>query len=116
MLKVQDDLVVAGRFLALQRTKRTVTGGASLKEYLKPTLGVKVGRQPWIKGRSVKHCLTMSHGRMSVEDKIDGGYCQIHIDLSKGHDCIQIFSKSGKDSTQDRAALHRSKKYWSSTK
>ncbi|KAK3327726.1 hypothetical protein B0T19DRAFT_422616 [Cercophora scortea] len=108
MLKVQDDLVVAGRFLALQRREQTVTGGAGLKEFLKPTLGIKVGRQPWIKGRSIKHCLDMSRGRMSVEDKIDGEYCQIHIDLSKGPDCIQIFSKSGKDSTQDRAALHSS--------
>ncbi|KAI8229916.1 DNA ligase 4 [Colletotrichum sp. SAR 10_77] len=31
---------------------------------------------------------------------------KIHIDLSKGYKCIQIFSKSGKDSTSDRAALH----------
>ena len=85
---------------------RTVTGSATLTEYLKPTLGVKIGRQPWFKGRSIKHCLDMSHGRMSCEEKIDGEYCQIHIDLSKGRNCIQIFSKSGKDSTDDRIALH----------
>jgi DNA ligase-4 len=48
----------------------------------------------------------MGKGFMSVENKIDGEYCQIHIDLSKGSDCIQIFSKSGKDSTQDKKNLH----------
>lgn len=38
--------------------------------------------------------------------KLDGEYCQIHIDLSKGKDCTQIFSKGGKDSTRDRSKLH----------
>jgi len=33
-------------------------------------------------------------------------YCQIHIDLSKGRDWIKIFSKSGRDSTQDRVGIH----------
>ncbi|KAK0635175.1 hypothetical protein B0T17DRAFT_485394 [Bombardia bombarda] len=108
ILKVQDDFVVAGRILASQRRDRTVVGRPNLAEYMKPTLGVKVGRQPWIKGRSIKHCLDMGHGRMSVEEKLDGEYCQIHIDLSKDRDCIQIFSKSGKDSTRDRAGLHGS--------
>jgi len=106
ILNVQDDLTVAGRILARLRRDRTVVGRTDLAEYLKPMLGVKVGRQPWYKGRSIKHCLDMGHGRMSCESKIDGEYCQIHIDLSKGRDCIQIFSKSGKDSTTDRAGLH----------
>lgn len=106
IIKVQDDLAVAGRVLADIRRNRTVTGKNDLAEFLKPALGVKIGRQPWIKGRSIKHCLDMSHGRMSCEEKMDGEYCQIHIDLSKGRNCIQIFSKSGKDSTVDRIALH----------
>ncbi|KAH8800733.1 hypothetical protein F5884DRAFT_808642, partial [Xylogone sp. PMI_703] len=42
---------------------------------------------------------------MSVERKYDGEYCQIHIDLNKANH-IQIFSKSGKDSTSDRRGLH----------
>ncbi|KAK4453091.1 hypothetical protein QBC34DRAFT_216504 [Podospora aff. communis PSN243] len=108
IIKVQDDLAVAGRILANVQRNRTVTGKADLAEFLKPALGVKIGRQPWIKGRSIKHCLDMSHGRMSCEEKMDGEYCQIHIDLSKGRNCIQIFSKSGKDSTMDRIALHGS--------
>lgn len=106
IIRVQDDLTVAGRILANIRRDRTVTEQSTLAEYLKPALGVKIGRQPWFKGRSIKHCLDMGHGRMSCEEKIDGEYCQIHIDPSKGRDCIQIFSKSGKDSTKDRIALH----------
>jgi len=106
ILKVQDDLAVAGRILDTLRGDRTVTGRTGLAEYLKPNLGVKIGRQPWFKGRSIKHCLSMAQGRISCEEKMDGEYCQIHIDISKGYDCIQIFSKSGKDSTRDRMALH----------
>lgn len=106
ILKVQDDLAIAGRILDSQKLDRTVTGRNDLTDYLKPTLGVKIGRQTWVKGRSIKHCLSMARGRISCEEKMDGEYCQIHIDLSKGHDCIQIFSKSGKDSTMDRMALH----------
>ncbi|KAK4043441.1 hypothetical protein C8A01DRAFT_12956 [Parachaetomium inaequale] len=108
ILKVQDDLAVAGRILDTLKRDRTVTGKSELAEYLKPTLGVKIGRQTWLKGRSIKHCLSMVQGRISCEGKMDGEYCQIHIDLSKGHDCIQIFSKSGKESTRDRIALHES--------
>ncbi|KAJ4306445.1 hypothetical protein N0V88_001246 [Collariella sp. IMI 366227] len=108
ILKVQDNLAVAGRILDTLRRDRTVAGKSELAEYLKPTLGVKIGRQTWIKGRSIKHCLSMLQGRFSCEEKMDGEYCQIHIDLSKGHDCIKIFSKSGKDSTKDRRALHDS--------
>lgn len=79
----------------------------AILRHLKPVLGTKVGRPLWRKGRSIKHCLDMSHARMSVEKKIDGEYCQVHVDLSKGRRCIQIFSKSGKDSTDDRSRLHR---------
>ncbi|KAK3308766.1 uncharacterized protein B0T15DRAFT_483355 [Chaetomium strumarium] len=106
VLRVQDDLAVAGRILDNQRRDRT--GSSGLAEYLKPTLGVKIGLQTWHKGRSIKHCLSLVRGRVSCEEKIDGEYCQIHVDLSKGYDCIQIFSKSGKDSTRGRIALHDS--------
>ncbi|KAL2119575.1 hypothetical protein VTJ04DRAFT_6536 [Mycothermus thermophilus] len=108
ILKVQDDLAVAGQILDKIRRDETVTGQTDLAQYLKPTLGVKVGRQMWFKARSIKHCLSMLQGRVSCEEKLDGEYCQVHIDLSKGYDCIQIFSKSGKDSTKDRIALHGS--------
>ncbi|KAL8991851.1 MAG: hypothetical protein Q9169_007595 [Polycauliona sp. 2 TL-2023] len=75
---------------------------------LKPTIGSKIGRVPYLKGRSVKNVVNLAAGRkMSVEQKYDGEYCQIHIDLAKGDNCIRIFSKSGKESTMDRQRLHK---------
>jgi DNA ligase-4 len=76
--------------------------------HLIPKIGIKIGRPEYIKARSIKHCCNMvGQRRMSVERKYDGEYCQIHIDLSKQSGCIQIFSKSGKDSTSDRAGVHQ---------
>lgn len=76
---------------------------------LPPRIGVKVGAPKWLKAKGgVKHAVSVIDGRtMSVERKHDGEYCQIHIDLSKGEHCIQIFSKSGKDSTRDRMGVHQ---------
>ncbi|KAF0638432.1 hypothetical protein FPSE5266_02778 [Fusarium pseudograminearum] len=109
--RVQDDFATAiTTTQTLRRRLLPNPGQQTPREQImgtvKPQLGIKIGRQPWIKGRSIKHCLDMGHGSMSVEEKIDGEYCQIHIDPSKGDRCIQIFSKSGKDSTEDRVALH----------
>ena len=75
---------------------------------LSPRLGIKVGPAKWIKAKGgVNHAISIIDGRtMSVERKYDGEYCQIHLDLSMGDGCIQIFSKSGKDSTTDRFAVH----------
>ena len=72
ILQVQDDFGVAARVLADLRRNRSVVAAAGdetslLAHYLRPKLGIKVGRQPWIKARSIKHCLDMSHGRMSCE-------------------------------------------------
>lgn len=84
-------------------------GGLSVKRVLqtvRPKLGVKIGRQQWHKGRSIKHCIDMGGGgRMSVERKMDGEYCQIHVDMGRGKGRVQIFSKSGKDSTEDRVKV-----------
>ena len=74
--------------------------------HLAPRIGTKIGRPEYCKARSIKHCCQMAASRrMSLERKYDGEYCQIHIDLSKS-DPIQIFSKSGKDSTLDRLGVH----------
>ncbi|KAL2788855.1 hypothetical protein BJX66DRAFT_352480 [Aspergillus keveii] len=76
--------------------------------HLVPITGTKIGRPDYYKARSIKHCCKMiDQRRMSVERKYDGEYCQIHIDLSKHPHSIQIFSKSGKDSTADRAGVHQ---------
>ncbi|KAI1072833.1 hypothetical protein LB507_002954 [Fusarium sp. FIESC RH6] len=111
VLKIQDDFAVA--IATAQVLRRRLLPNAGIRTprdqimgTVKPQLGTKIGRQPWLKGRSIKHCLDMGHGCMSVEEKMDGEYCQIHIDPSKGDRCLQIFSKSGKDSTEDRVALH----------
>ena len=66
-----------------------------------------IQRQPFYKARSIKHCVSMAAGRtMSLERKYDGEYCQVHVDMSKDLEhCIQIFSKSGRDSANDRLAL-----------
>lgn len=77
-------------------------------QHLTPVIGVKIGRPEYCKARSIKHCCQMAaQRRMSLERKYDGEYCQIHIDLSSHSNSIQIFSKSGKDSTADRAGIHR---------
>jgi DNA ligase-4 len=76
--------------------------------HLSPRVGIKIGRPEFYKARSIKHCCTMIGKRtMSLERKYDGEYCQIHIDLTRRPDCIQIFSKSGKDSTIDKQDIHK---------
>ncbi|RMZ01341.1 hypothetical protein D0860_07647 [Hortaea werneckii] len=84
---------------------------ANVSSIIKPVVGVKVGRPDFCKSWSIEHCLNMIGPRQWVlERKYDGEYCEIHIDQSLSCDpmkCIKIFSKSGKDSTQDRRKLHR---------
>lgn len=81
-------------------------GDRALESFV-PRLGIKVGRPEYYKARSIKHCCNMiKQRRVSLERKYDGEYCQIHVDITKGNNCIQIFSKSGKDSTSDRAGIH----------
>jgi DNA ligase-4 len=73
---------------------------------MSPQVGVKVGRPPFVKARSFEHCLQMAAGNSwSIERKYDGEYCEVHINL-ESKQTIQIFSKSGKDSTQDRKRIH----------
>ena len=72
-----------------------------------PRCGVKIGRPLFHKAWSIKRALELAHGRrMSLERKYDGEYCQIHVDLTKPGNEIQIFSKSCKDSTKDRRGIH----------
>ena len=83
----------------------------SARGALKPVVGVKVGRPDFWKARSIDHCINMlDKQKWVLERKYDGEYCEIHIDLSKSpkvEECITIFSKSGKDSTTDRIAIHK---------
>ncbi|KAK6084825.1 ATP dependent DNA ligase domain-containing protein [Seiridium cupressi] len=109
LLAVRDDFVAAASLL---RDRNAAVKPESLIK-----IGVKVGRQPWHKARSLKHCADMvGKKEVSCEQKIDGEYCQIHIDLSKpSSQQIQIFSKSGRDSTMDRVKVHRSGSFLGTT-
>ncbi|KPI41800.1 DNA ligase 4 [Cyphellophora attinorum] len=116
MLAAQNDLEAAVEMLAHEGFRgfpsrpditkiRTLRSVAATR--FKPQAGVMLTRQPYDKARSVKHCVNMTNKQcMSVERKYDGEYCQIHITRESSQDRIQIFSKSGKDSTLDREALH----------
>lgn len=111
ILKIREDFTVA--IDTVQRLRGEMRASPPGTAYIdrerlssiKPQLSVKVGRQQWFKARSIKHCMKMCTGVMSVEAKVDGEYCQIHVDVSKGRRGVQIFSKSGKDSTEDRQRL-----------
>ena len=76
-------------------------------QIIKPQLGIMIQRQPCDKAWSVKHACQIADERIvSVERKYDGEYCQIHVEVVKGQLKLQIFSKSGKNSTADRVRLH----------
>ncbi|KAF1928201.1 uncharacterized protein M421DRAFT_63137 [Didymella exigua CBS 183.55] len=74
---------------------------------LRPVVGIKVGRPTFKKVWSFKHCFQMvGNHAWAAENKYDGEYCEIHIDLTDASQNIKIFSKNGKDATLDRQALH----------
>lgn len=76
-------------------------------DQLAPEVGVYVKRPSYAKARSIKHCCNLAAlRRISLERKYDGEYCQVHIDTLEGAQRIKLFSKSGKDSTKDRAGVH----------
>lgn len=84
------------------------SGIVTSESALKPQIGIKVGRPSYRPARGIKHAVQTIRGRkMSVEKKYDGEYCQIHVDLRNATSPFQLFSKSGKDSTVDRAGLHQ---------
>jgi DNA ligase 4 len=73
---------------------------------LRPQVGIMITWPVYQKARGIKHCCQLAGQRLlSIEWKYDGKYRQVHIDLTRGHVCIKIFFKSGKDSTADRAYL-----------
>jgi DNA ligase-4 len=115
-LSFQNSFEAAVRFLSRASIRRTpaqpTRGLEALRREgavrkLTPQVGVMVTRPTHDKARSITHCCQLARGRrLSVERKYDGEYCQVHINLGKGMNCIKIFSKSGRDSTEDRIGLH----------
>ncbi|KAI9816425.1 MAG: hypothetical protein M1826_001814 [Phylliscum demangeonii] len=104
----EDEVVAGGAWLGQPEDPRVrELVRQAVMQRIKPRTGVKVGRPEYWKARSINHCLQMvGRQRMSIERKYDGEYCQIHVDLARTDGWLQIFSKSGKDSTADRRAIH----------
>jgi DNA ligase-4 len=74
---------------------------------LNAIVGTKLGRPNFHKAWSFKHLFQLTGDTAwAAEVKYDGEYCEIHVDLGKSPNDIQIFSKNGKDATQDRQPLH----------
>ncbi|ETI24323.1 hypothetical protein G647_03692 [Cladophialophora carrionii CBS 160.54] len=75
--------------------------------HVRPRLGIPLQRQEFVQARGIGSCSRSANQRtMSVERKYDGWYVQVHIDVSKGTDRIQIFSKRSKDLTGPAWRLH----------
>ena len=116
LLKIRTSLSDAVELLncdTVRRMPRGPTPGMEkqLKELalseIQPLVGTMIGLQPFQEARSLKHCCQLAGNReVSVERKYDGEYCQIHVWITGGDNHITIFSKSGRDSTADREALH----------
>jgi DNA ligase-4 len=116
LLKIQDNLPASLQLLpeidrqnSRSDNLRKSPKNRDILSYLRPVVGVKVGRQPFYKARSIKHCISMAQNRrMSIEKKYDGEYCQIHINMTAPLiKQITIFSKSGRNSTEDRVKVHK---------
>lgn len=76
-------------------------------QLVQPQVGIKLGRPHFHTARSISHCLKLvDKKKWAVERKYDGEFCEVHVDLQNERDRIKIFSKSGKDSTEDRKSLH----------
>ncbi|CAK3840307.1 ATP dependent DNA ligase domain-containing [Lecanosticta acicola] len=119
LLRFQKDFTAAARLLKNElheyperpdpRSETLLRRQAA--ERIRPVVGTQISRPNFYKARSIDSCSKMLDRRSWVlERKYDGEYCEIHIDLRQSPDpakCIKIFSKSGKDSTADRAGVHQ---------
>jgi len=86
----------------LQERDSTCSGQA---RPMVPQAGTRVSLPLFKKARSIKHGHSLMRGQeVSVERKYDGEYCQVHLwqDSNSRKPVMQLFSKSGRDSTRDR--------------
>ncbi|KAI0358264.1 hypothetical protein OH77DRAFT_1449955 [Trametes cingulata] len=84
-------------------------GFASGEGLPQPTVGMPIQIPKCVKGQGTAHSLRVLRGADKVwaETKYDGERAQIHVWLDDdGVPHIKIFSKSGRDSTFDRAGVH----------
>ncbi|KAI0642398.1 hypothetical protein C8Q79DRAFT_251688 [Trametes meyenii] len=78
-------------------------------ELPQPVVGTQIQIPKCVKGQGPAHSLKTLRGadKVWVETKYDGERAQIHVWLDdEGTPHIRIFSKSGRDSTLDRAGIH----------
>ncbi|KZT70831.1 hypothetical protein DAEQUDRAFT_688765 [Daedalea quercina L-15889] len=85
-----------------------VTSGDVGNLSLSPKVGTPVQIPKCSKGQSCGQSLRLlrSSKRVWAETKYDGERTQIHVDIGAGCPRITIYSKSGRDSTMDRVAIH----------
>ncbi|KAG1751674.1 DNA ligase/mRNA capping enzyme, partial [Suillus occidentalis] len=105
----------SGSMLKMYRTRANITEAALCFEaggaiaHPRPRWGVPVEIPKSAKGRSPKHALNVLRSSSTIwaETKYDGERAQIHVRFSgQGDPQITIFSKSKRDSTLDRVAVH----------
>ncbi|KAI0369767.1 hypothetical protein BV20DRAFT_1044223 [Pilatotrama ljubarskyi] len=93
----------------LEDAARAYEGFASGEGLPQPTVGMPIQIPKCVKGQGPAHSLKAlaSADKVWVETKYDGERAQIHVWLDDdGAPHIRIFSKSGRDSTLDRAGVH----------
>lgn len=105
----------SGSMLKMYKTRANITEAALCFEaggaisHPRPRWGVPVELPKSAKGRSPMHALKVLRSSSAIwaETKYDGERAQIHVRFrSQGDPQITIFSKSKRDSTLDRIALH----------
>lgn len=115
VIKIRDDLemavsVIRGPAFAPTAKLTTEEDYVRRQEQFStflPQIGIRVGTPFFLKGWSVNYIAEVAHERrMALEQKFDGEYCQIHVSITNKKPHVQIFSKSGKDSTNDRKLVH----------
>ncbi|KZT07561.1 uncharacterized protein LAESUDRAFT_115651 [Laetiporus sulphureus 93-53] len=106
------------RMLATYRVRAYLDEAAQLYEtlstadevdiVLKPLVGVPVQIPKCTKGQGCAQALHVLRTSKKVwaETKYDGERAQIHVEIINGEARITIYSKSGRESTQDRVAIH----------
>ncbi|KAF8074808.1 hypothetical protein FPV67DRAFT_1777589 [Lyophyllum atratum] len=80
----------------------------SEREPVVPKIGIPVTIPKSEKGRSPRHALQYFRNSRQIwaETKYDGERAQIHVEVQENRTNITIFSKSKRDSTWDRKAVH----------
>ncbi|EIW58323.1 uncharacterized protein TRAVEDRAFT_124375 [Trametes versicolor FP-101664 SS1] len=106
----------SGRMSLIFKTRANLEEAATAFEGLnngevfpQPTVGVQIQIPKCVKGQGPAQSLKSLKGadKVWVETKYDGERAQIHVWFDDdGDPRIRIFSKSGRDSTLDRAGIH----------